>query len=77
MAFSNMQKEFFANADHRWNIKSGATRSGKTYMDFYVIPKRIRSRMGKEGLCTILECQKEQCSVILSRRSKTYGGLRW
>lgn len=58
MPFSNMQKEFFANADHRWNIKSGATRSGKTYMDFYVIPKRIRSRIGKEGLCTILGVSK-------------------
>lgn len=58
MAFSKMQQEFFENANHRWNIKSGATRSGKTYMDYYVIPKRIRSRIGQEGLCTILGVSK-------------------
>ena len=36
MAFSPKQKEYFENATHRWNFKSGATRSGKTYMDYYV-----------------------------------------
>ena len=34
MPFSKKQQEFFENANHRWNIKSGATRSGKTYMDY-------------------------------------------
>ena len=47
MAFSKKQQEYFYNATHRWNIKSGATRSGKTYMDYYVIPKRIRAVKGK------------------------------
>ena len=34
MGFSVMQKQFFAamKEGHRWNIKTGATRSGKTYM---------------------------------------------
>ncbi len=54
MAFSEKQKEYFINATHRWNIKSGATRSGKTYMDYFVIPKRIRSMAGKEGLTVLL-----------------------
>ena len=54
MAFSKKQKEYFMNATHRWNIKSGATRSGKTYMDYFVIPKRIRSMAGKEGLTVLL-----------------------
>lgn len=54
MAFSDKQKEYFMNAVHRWNVKSGATRSGKTYMDYYVIPKRIRAVCGKEGLTMIL-----------------------
>ena len=54
MAFSQKQKEYFMNATHRWNIKSGATRSGKTYMDYFVIPKRIRSMAGKEGLTVLL-----------------------
>lgn len=47
MPFSKMQNDFFMNATHRWNIKTGATRSGKTYMDYFVIPKRIRKCTGK------------------------------
>ena len=58
MPFSIKQHEFFENANHRWNIKSGATRSGKTYMDYYVIPKRIRRRIGEPGLAVILGVSK-------------------
>ena len=54
MAFSEKQQEFFQNANHRWNFKVGATRSGKTYMDYFLIPKRIRARTGKPGLVAIL-----------------------
>ena len=54
MRLSDKQKAFWINANSRWNIKSGATRSGKTYMDYYVIPKRIRAVAGKEGLTIIL-----------------------
>ena len=35
---SEMQKEYWRNCNHRWNIKTGATGSGKTYLDFYLIP---------------------------------------
>ncbi len=58
MPFSVKQDEFFNKADHRWNVKTGATRSGKTYMDYYVIPKRIRSRIGEPGLAVILGVSK-------------------
>ena len=54
MGFSQMQKEYFQKATHRWNIKQGATRSGKTYMDYFVIPKRIRRVAGEEGLVVLL-----------------------
>lgn len=54
MSFSPMQIEYFDNAIRRWNIKQGATRSGKTYMDYFVIPKRIRRLKGKEGLVVLL-----------------------
>lgn len=54
MAFSKMQNEYFYNATHRWNVKSGATRSGKTYMDYFVIPKRLRAVSGKGGLNVLL-----------------------
>ena len=54
MQLSPKQKEFWNNANCRWNIKTGATRSGKTYLDYFVIPKRIRAVAGKEGLVVIL-----------------------
>ena len=53
-AFSPKQYEYFEKATHRWNIKSGATRSGKTYMDMYVIPKRLRRVSGRDGLNVLL-----------------------
>ena len=54
LSLSPKQKEFWNNCDHRWNIKCGATRSGKTYMDFYIIPRRIRAVKGLDGLNVIL-----------------------
>ena len=45
--FSIKQREFLDNANRRWNVKYGETRSGKTYLDYYVIPKRIRNEKGK------------------------------
>lgn len=52
--FTPMQQEYFRNATHRWNVKTGATRSGKTYMDYYAIPKRIRRVAGKDGAVLLL-----------------------
>ena len=54
LQLSKKQKEFWKNANSRWNIKSGATRSGKTYLDYFVIPKRIRAVSEKDGLIVIL-----------------------
>lgn len=54
MPFTEKQQEFLNNATHRWNVKSGATRSGKTFMDYYVIPKRIRKVAGLPGLVVLL-----------------------
>lgn len=54
MSFSVKQQEYFQKATHRWNVKTGATRSGKTFMDYYVIPKRLRAVSGKDGLNVIL-----------------------
>jgi PBSX family phage terminase large subunit len=55
MLLSEKQKEFIKNANRRYNIKTGATRSGKTYLDIlYTIPARIRERSGKKGLNVIL-----------------------
>ena len=55
MILSDKQKEFIKEGHQRFNIKTGATRSGKTYLDIlYTIPKRITERKGKDGLNVIL-----------------------
>ena len=54
MIWTLKQREYLENATRRWNIKVGATRSGKTYLDYFVIPKRIRRVAGKDGLILIL-----------------------
>ena len=53
MRLSDKQKEFWNNCNSRWNIKTGATRSGKTYLDYFIIPKRIRACKG-DGLIVLL-----------------------
>lgn len=59
MQLSKKQNEYIVNATHRWNIKSGAVRSGKSYVDTaFVIPFRIRERAGKPGLNVILGVSK-------------------
>lgn len=44
--FSQKQREVWRNtvlSHHRWNVSLGATRAGKTYLDYYKIPARIRN----------------------------------
>lgn len=60
MQLSRKQNEYIVQAVHRWNIKSGAVRSGKSFVDTaFVIPFRIRERAGKPGLNVILGVSKE------------------
>ena len=59
MILSDKQKEYIKNATHRYNIKVGARRCGKTYLDIlYMIPKRIIERKGKDGLNVIFGVSK-------------------
>ena len=46
MDLSDKQKEYWNNAHNRWNIKSGATRSGKTFLDYFMMEKIIRETRG-------------------------------
>lgn len=56
---STKQDEFIKNAVHRYNIKVGARRCGKTYLDnLWTIPKRIIDRKDKDGLYVILGVSK-------------------
>lgn len=59
-ALSEKQLEYVQKSTgHRWGFKGGATRSGKTYLDFkWIIPLRIRERAGKDGLAVILGVTK-------------------
>lgn len=60
MQLSRKQNEYIVRAVHRWNIKSGAVRSGKSFVDTsFVVPFRIRERAGKSGLNVILGVSKE------------------
>ena len=48
------QQEYLNNATHRWGFKTGATRAGKTWIDYsYVIPRRIMRCKGN-GLIVLL-----------------------
>ena len=60
MQFSQKQKEFIRKANHRYNLKVGAVRSGKSYVDIsYIVPQRLRERKDKEGLNAIIGVSKE------------------
>ena len=56
---SKKQLEFWRNCTARWNVKTGATRSGKTYMDYFLIPRRLTAGAGKDGLNVILGNTRE------------------
>lgn len=59
MIISEKQKEFIKNANRRYNLKIGARRCGKTYLDnLWTIPSRILERKGKDGLNLILGVSK-------------------
>jgi len=54
MELTRKQAEYWREGYHRYKIKCGATRSGKTYLDFFIIPRRIRELQGKDGLMFIV-----------------------
>lgn len=56
MNYTPKQNEYIREAQaHRWGIKTGAVRSGKTFLDVAdTIPRNIRERIGKPGLVVIL-----------------------
>lgn len=54
MPLTKKQQEYLLNCNHRWNVKTGATGSGKSFVDFAVtIPKRILAAKG-QGLLVML-----------------------
>ena len=54
MSLTRKKKEYLINCNHRWNVKIGATGSGKSFVDYsVVIPKRLLAAKG-EGLLVLL-----------------------
>lgn len=54
MPLTDKQREYLKSCNHRWNIKTGATGSGKTYLDIAAtIPLRVQSCRG-DGLIVLL-----------------------
>ena len=75
---TDKQREYTRNATARWNIKSGAVRSGKSFVDTaWVIPQRIIDRIGKSGISVILGVSKStiERNVLLPMR-EIYGPKR-
>lgn len=77
MLLSQKQIDFVKNGNKRWNFKGGATRSGKTYLDFkWIIPMRIRERIGKDGLSVILGVTKSTIERnVLEPMRRVYGDV--
>ena len=75
MQLTGKQNEYIRNATHRWNIKTGAVRSGKSYVDTaYTIPARIRERIGKPGLTVIFGVSRDTIERnVLQPMREIYG----
>ena len=76
--WTKKQKEYGLNANHRWNVKLGAVRSGKTFQDKEdIIPRRIRERAGKDGLVFIIGVTETtvERNVLRPMRDKFGGNL--
>ena len=75
MQLTSKQNEYIRNATHRWNIKTGAVRSGKSYVDTaYTIPARIRERIGKPGLTVIFGVSRDAIERnVLQPMREIYG----
>lgn len=57
---SRKQSEYILNADARYNLKIGAVRSGKSFVDIvHMIPKRLLSVADEPGLNLFLGVSKE------------------
>lgn len=59
LKLTKKQNSYIRHANARWNVKVGAVRSGKSFVDVaYIIPSRIRERAGLPGLNLIMGVSK-------------------
>lgn len=59
MQLSQKQNEYIRNANRRWNLKCGAVRSGKSFVDIaHIVPYRLRLLKNEKGLNVIIGVSK-------------------
>lgn len=76
MGLSNKQQEYLQNCNHRWNIKIGATGSGKSWLDYaVVIPKRIMALRGQGAAVLLGNTQGTLSRNILDPMREIWGEL--
>lgn len=75
---STKQIEYTENANKRWNLKVGAVRSGKSYVDIAaVIPQRIIERLKKPGRAAFFGVSRDTIERnILEPMREIYGDGR-
>lgn len=60
MKLTEKQNEYIRNANKRLNLKIGAVRSGKSFVDMaYTVPSRIRQVSGKDGLNVLIGVSRD------------------
>ena len=60
MKLTEKQNEYIRNANKRLNLKIGAVRSGKSFVDMaYTVPSRIRKVSGKDGLNVLIGVSRD------------------
>ena len=75
LVLTDKQWEFISEGYHKFNFKEGATRAGKTWLDFvFVIPSRLAERENEIGLNFIFGVSKSTIERnILSPMRKKWG----
>ncbi len=74
MALSSKQIEYLQNCNHRWNLKIGATGSGKSWLDYaVVIPKRLIALRGQGAAVMLGNTQGTLARNILDPMREIWG----
>lgn len=74
MALSCKQQEYLKSCSHRWNIKVGATGSGKSWFDYaVVIPKRLLAMRGQGAAVFLGNTQGTLSRNILTPMREIWG----
>lgn len=75
MPLSSKQEEYLLGCNHRWNIKIGATGSGKSWIDYaVVIPKRLMAMKGQGAALMLGNTQGTVNRNILEPMRDIWGG---